>query len=283
MKQWLIIFWFLSFLPVVLQAQKPQFSNDQLLTGKEMSQVLQDRGSPQLGLDFEQLWTGKFTVEQKKKLTDAFVSMVQKGYKVDPYFQKMVAIINKAAGHDELSAAVFNNFITTLTKSVELSNPKELSAFMKMTDLVLEKRSFFSSSYNSLQIEGGTLDFEYAEPAQVEIMEEPVAQSDEEQPAEEENDWFDDWDSDEEEWDTDWEEDSEINTEEATALILSEEEPQMPIQGPVVRITMGNLVFVTRNDSVSLKGASGSYYASIKHICRPRWPLRLGLGKPRPQ
>ena len=253
----------MSLLPLFLQAQKPQFSNDQLLTGKEMSQVLQDRGTPQLGLDFEQLWTAKFTVEQKKKLTDAFVLMVQKGYKVDPHFQKMVALINKAAGHDELSSAVFDNFITTLTKSVELSKPKELTTFMQVTDLVLEKRSLYSSSYNSLQIEGGTLDFEYAEPAQVEIVEEPIPQTEEEQSTEEENDWFDDWDSDEEDWDTNWEEDNETTAEKNKALILSEEEPQIPLQGPVVRVDMGNLVFVTRNDSVSLKGTSGAIIPAL--------------------
>ena len=261
MKRGFILFVFVSFLPVLLQAQKPQFSNDQLLMGKEISQLLQDRGSPQLGLDFEQLWTNKLTVEQKKKLTAAFAAMVQKGYKVDPHFEKMVGLINKAAGHNELSTSSFDNFITTLSKSIELSKPQEVMAFLKTSDLVLEKRALFASSYNTLQIEGGTVDFEFAEPANVEVVEEPVAEVQQEETTEESNDWFDDWDSDEEDWDTNWEEE-EPSAEEAKALILSAEEPQMPLEGPVVRVNMGNLFFVTKNDSVALKGTSGAIMPS---------------------
>ena len=263
MNRTYIIFWVLFLFPVLLFAQRPQFSNDQLLTGQEMSKILQDRGTPQLGIDFEQLWSSKLSVEQKKKLTESFVLMTQKGYKVDPHFQRMVSLINKAAGHNLLSSQTFDNLVTTLNKSVELSKPVEVMDFIKVADQVLEKQALFSSSYNTLQVASGTIDFEYAEQAQIEVVVEQPQEEQQKEEEQEESDWFSDWDEDEnEDWDTGWEEEDQTSAKEAKALILSAEEPQIPVQGPVVRINMGNLVIVTKNDSVALNGTSGALMPS---------------------
>lgn len=257
-----LIFWVLLFLSFTLKAQKSQLSDDPLVFGQEMSQLLQDRGTPQLGLDFEQIWNSKLSTDHKKKLTQSFLLMSEKGFKLDPHFQRIVGLIVKAADHQDMTADVFTNFISTLHSAVERQENKEILGFLEATDLVLEKRTLYYTSYNSLLIEGGTIDFEFSETGSVALVnEELIAVELEEvqQSEEEENDWFNDWESEDQEWDTNWEEEKEISATEAKALIISAEEPQMPLEGAVIKVTMANLVFVTKNDSVSLKNTSGGF------------------------
>ena len=161
MKSRYQIFWVFLFLSFTLKAQKSELSNDPLVFGQEMSQLLQDRGTPQLGLDFEQVWNSKLSSDHKKKLTQSFLLMSEKGFKLDPHLQRTVSLIVKASDHQDLNATVFNNFVSTLHSAVEQLKNKEILAFLETTDLILEKRTFYYSSYNSLLLEGGTIDFEF--------------------------------------------------------------------------------------------------------------------------
>ena len=72
--------------------------------------------------------------------------MTQKGYKVDPHFQKIVTLINMAAGHNDLGSQAFDNLISTLSKSVELSSPKQVVSFIQASTQVLEKQLLYYSS-----------------------------------------------------------------------------------------------------------------------------------------
>ena len=47
------------FLPLFLKAQKLQVNQDPLLFGQDLATQFQERGMPQLGMDFEQTWKGK--------------------------------------------------------------------------------------------------------------------------------------------------------------------------------------------------------------------------------
>jgi hypothetical protein len=260
MKRRYFIIWVFLFLPFMLKAQKPQFSDDPLLFGQSMAQLLQDRGTPQLGLDFGQVWKSSLSAEQKIKLTNAFLLMSQKGFKLDPHFRQIVSLIVKASDHKDLSNQAFDNFISTLHTAVEQQKNKEILAFVETTNLVLEKQVLYYSSYNSLRVEGGTIDFLFAETSPVDaVEEEPISEEEDAKDLpEDDNDWFSDWENEEEEWNTNWEGKPEPSAEEAKALILSAEEPQMPLSGAVIKVSMGNLVFVTRNDSVALKNTSGA-------------------------
>lgn len=258
MKRRHFIFWALLFLPIILKAQKPQFSDDPLVFGQEMVQLLEDRGTPQLGLDFGQVWNSKLSVEQKKILTSTFMLMSQKGFKLDPHFQRTVRLIIKASDHKDLSKAAFDNFISTLHLAVEQQKNKEILAFVETTDLLLEKQVLYYSSYNSLKVEGGTIDFEFAETSSTSAVGEERLPDEEEalDSTEDDNDWFGDSESDDE-WDPDWTEESASSAEEAKALILAAEEPQIPMEGAVIKLNMVSLVFVTRNDSVTFRNTTG--------------------------
>ena len=260
MRSRLLLFWVLLFLPVFLKAQKLQFSNDPLLFGKEFAAELQNRGTPQLGIDFETAWNSRISPGQKKKLVETFPAMQEKGFKLDPHLQRMAGLIVVAADHHDISSEAFDNFISTLHSAARFQNNKGILAFLETTGLLLEKRALFSSNYNSLIVDGGTIDFEYFEILSIDPLEDEVSPPEEttepEETSEQEDDWVSDWESEEEDWDTNWE-DPEPSAAEAKALILSAEEPQIPLEGAVIKVNMGNLTFVTRNDSVSLQGTSG--------------------------
>ena len=259
MKRRYLIFWVLLFLPFALKAQKPQFTDDPLLFGQELAQMLQDGGNPQLGLDFDQVWKNKLSVTQKKEIIESFRTMSDKGFKMKPHFQKTIGLIIKASDHPDLSSSAFENLVSTLHSAVIHQQNKEVVAFIETTDLVLEKRTLYYSGYSSLLVEGGTIDFEFGESSNLssveEVMEPEETEAVQDEP-EEESDWFDDWDSDDQDWDADMEENA-SSEEEAKALILSAEEPQLPLEGAVIKVDMGTLVFVTKNDSASLKNTSG--------------------------
>ncbi|GJM29311.1 MAG: hypothetical protein DHS20C17_19460 [Cyclobacteriaceae bacterium] len=254
-----LLFWVLIFLPFFLKAQKPQFPEDPILFGQQMSQLLKDSGTPQLGLDFETGWNGKFTQQQKNKLINIFQLMNENGFKLNPHMQNTVRIIFKAANHSDVSTQAFDNFISTLQTAVQQLKTGQVMAFLETSDLVLEKRSLFYSSYNSLTVSGGTIDFEYGASSEVATVEAALPEETPDQPeeVEEDTEWFSDWEAEDQEWDADWEEDTDASAAEAKAIILTAEEPQMPLTGPVIRVNSANLIFVTRNDSVSLKGTSG--------------------------
>ncbi len=262
MKRCYFILWALLIVPFILKAQKPEFSDDPLVFGQEMAQLLQDHGTPQLGLDFEQVWNNLLSVDQKTMLTSTFLQMSQKGFKPDPHLKQTVTLIVKASDHNDISKEAFGNFLSTLHSAVEQQKNSEILAFIETTDLMLEKRMLYSSSYNSLLVEGGTIDFEFAGPSSLQepVIEEPLPREEiieEEKPGEDDN-WFGDWESDDQDLDTNWDEEASASPEEASAYILNAEEPQFPLTGAVIKVSMGNLVFITKNDSVALKNTSGS-------------------------
>jgi len=257
-----LLFGLMIFLPFLLKAQKPQFPEDPILFGQEMAQLLQNHGTPQLGLDFEAGWSSKFTQPQKNKLIKTFRSMNEKGYKIKPQIQSVVTTLLKASSANGLSAQAFDNFVTTLDAAVERQSMSQILKFLQTTDLILDQQALFYSSYNSLVVSSGTIDFEFAGGEADELIEEettePEVQEEQETEAAD-DDSFSDWDSeDNEDWDTDWENDKEPSAEESRALILAAEEPQMPLTGAVIKVSAANLTFLTRNDSVSLKGTSGA-------------------------
>ena len=143
MKRRHFIFWVLLFLPIILKAQKPQFSDDPLVFGQEMVQLLEDRGTPQLGLDFGQVWNSKLSVEQKKILTSTFMLMSQKGFKLDPHFQRTVRLIIKASDHKDLSKAAFDNFISTLHLAVEQQKKQRNTGICRNYRPAAGKNRFF--------------------------------------------------------------------------------------------------------------------------------------------
>ena len=273
------MFGLLLFSTLVLKAQKSQFPEDPILFGQEMAQLLKDKGTPQLGLDFESGWKGKFTQPQKNTLIQTFQAMNEKGFKLNPHMQTTVRIILKAANHSDISSQAFDNFITTLGATVDQQKNNQVMTFLETTDLVLEQRALFYSSYNSLIVSSGVFDFSFEGAASEEIIEEePIPEvSPEQEESSDEDDWFDDWDSEkEEDWDTNWEEESTTDAEETQALILAAEEPQMPLQGPVIKVSSANLTFLTRNDSVSLKGTNGALMTTNRTFVGKGGRFRLG-------
>ncbi len=259
------LIWVILFMPLFLKAQKLQFNQDPLLFGQDLAAVFQERGMPQLGMDFEQTWKGDIPIEQKKQLIASYTLLREKGFKLDPHFQLLTQLIVTASGHADVNNQVFNNFVATLHAAAQYQQNRAILAFLESTRLLLDQRALFASNYNTLLIDGGSIDFEYVDESAA-VQEEPAEEPQEpvKEQVEEENDWFSDWDGEEEDWNTDWEEDSETTAEEAKALILSAEEPQMPLTGSVIKVSMTNLTFVTRNDSVSLKGTSGGLMPASK-------------------
>jgi hypothetical protein len=190
----ILLFWALFFLPVILKAQKLQFNPDPLMFGKEFAAELQNRGMPQLGSDFETSWNSKISVEQKKKLAEIFPVIQDKGLKLDPHLQRLAGLIVAAADHSDISSQAFDNFVSTLHSAARFQSNKDILAFLETTVLLLDKRAFFSSNYNSLIIDGGTIDFEYSELSSNDPLEGEVIEEEEtaglEEPAEQEDDWF---------------------------------------------------------------------------------------------
>ena len=246
-------------LPGLVQAQNYRLSDDPDNFIKELTDLLMEgnQGQPtSLTNDFESLWNNKFSSQQRTQIMNTAQFLAEK--KVKPIsFERMVRVINEAY-QSQLGDAIAGNLMQTMQQSTQQQSPKELLAFIQSASLVMKQKALFKSSYNSLYLEGGTIDFAY-ESATVQVAEPEEESEPEPEPEEESDDWYDDWDNDSDNWDTNWEEvDEKESTSSSLAAVISEDEPQPAIQGAVIKLNGVDLIFVTKNDSAVLKTTSGS-------------------------
>ena len=264
MKLRYLLLWLLIF-PGLIQAQNYRLSDKPQEFIMELSSLLSESNDTQPNPvinDFEQLWNNKFTDQHRQQIitTGQFMaaSRVKRGN-----FERMVRLLTEASTNSEVDGAVFNNLLRTMEQTAKGQNVKDLLTFMGAARTVLNSHSLFNTSYNSLHIGGGKIDFDYAAGVAV-VEDEPVAEQEPTQEVEQQDDqWFDDWDSDSDDWDTNWEANEEVqNTD--VAAVISEDEPQPPVQGPVIELTDVDLIFVTKNDSAILQNTSGSVMPNSK-------------------
>ncbi len=260
MHRYYLIIIFLG-LSLSLNGQNYQLSEDPEQFPKDLVNLVGSKGDGVIDSTyafFGQTWQ-KLSSSQQSTLIKTATSMAQSKVK-KPTFQRLVRVINKAQSSNEISS--FDQFLNTLQASAQNNDFRSLGNLLNVVDTYLTHGALFKSSYNSLYAKDAQLNFEYANnSAPPPVEEEEPEPEPEPQEDSSEDDWYADWESDsDDDWDTSWDEEPQ-EEETDVAAVISQDEPQPPLQGALVTFTDADLVFITRNDSATLVGAKGSLMA----------------------
>jgi len=233
--------------------------------------------------NFDSIWVS-IPGEHQKQIISIGRKMLNKKYPATPHFLNFFTTITNGYIQDKLSGSVWRNFYNVLDKSVEQNQPKEVNTFLTIALNLFNQQYLYASNFNSLQLNGGSFDFEYIESALPEANEQlPEANENEKQTG-----TFDDWDTNDN-WNNDgWGNDNntanddgknssntdgwgnkEDNTEAQSASdvfaqseqalyeALTQTKPQPIVEGPVLHLKNVNFIFTTTYDSVGIKNTSG--------------------------
>ncbi|MEM8566697.1 MAG: hypothetical protein AAGF85_09560 [Bacteroidota bacterium] len=249
------------FVQVAAYGQSGRISSDSLknrLSDLRSEQTLVIRDDflfiwPRLGKDFQD------------KIMRNVATIMNKRYNTKTVLDRYFNSIASAKDIEMVDNKMLTAYLNVAEKMIENHDQQELSTFLKAAIQFFERKALYFSSANKLYVANNTYRFEYVEevPAE-EFMEEPPKET-----ADEEEEWFDEWDEEEpdEDWDTEWEEDEyyeeepELSDEELlTQAIVATGGSNLPVvSGPVIQFESVDLNFVTGYDSVFVRNTSGSF------------------------
>jgi hypothetical protein len=301
--QYLILLSFL-FLPLVSQAQLYKLSDDPDAFIVDFQVMLKESGVKEaiaMGKDFQALWlSDRFSQEQKVLMMEVAHLMLEKRFKVNPFFDNYISAIVYAVNLAEISPTELVNYLSVTKKVIQYYDTKAIQNYFHVTRQFFQRDALYYITFNRLYHKGGTYTFEFIETDEYRFIPD---YSDEEPEQEEslddwgslpaddgwgngwdtpvngangngskENGWGNDswgndgWDNDP--WASDsWNDfDSDQSSKSSSSDFLSNlvDLPQPEPEGAIIKFENTDLIFKTSYDSVTLFQTSGTFMIKSK-------------------
>lgn len=234
--------------------------------------------------NFDSLWNGDISGEHQQKIIEIARLMLNKNHSGYPNFFNFFSTLTYAYIQGEMSTPVWNNFYSTLLKSVESYKQDEFNHTLLTLKSFFQDHYLYKANFNSLHAEVNNYDFEFIEDEIPEAESLPSNDSEEQQGT-----GFDDWDndsnwdsgnenddSDQDSWDTGgWDTNDSQETQEANENwgsaeevfesaedvlygALTEPAPQPIVEGAVMTFKNVTFTVTTSYDSTQIQNTSGS-------------------------
>lgn len=241
--------------------------------------------------DFSSVWSN-LSEANRKKIIKISQEMSKRHLRPSTNFTDFFASIAYGSLKRNLSSSDIDSLLYVVEKVLENWDSKAGNHFFATTALFLENAQFYASSYNQLDVTGGTIKFKYIEAvpetSPIDIYDQALQQTGNEESQQQAeatdgwgdpNDHFDDWDNQdqvEDSWNGSWDSGSGWETSEQTETTAPAPEtpvqsstsnlfdvgytapPQPPVEGAVLEIEGTTLTMITDHDSASIKNTSGS-------------------------
>lgn len=194
---------------------------------------------------------GAFSNVQQKKVVEVSQKMVKsKKLRTNPHFRDFYLTMSAMQGKG-MGGAQLDTFLIITDQFIETMQGAQMEVFFKTTRLITQENILYTSSYNTLRVEGGSFAF-HIQDKKSNFIEEPTPSDTATK------DHFEDWDNfdqNEETWGT--LEDAPPTTNEQ-ALGVGYEPPVQPIvDGPVIVLKGVTLIITTPVDTAQIKNTSG--------------------------
>ncbi|MEA5426408.1 hypothetical protein [Arcicella lustrica] len=206
----------------------------------DVKNVLAASGNPQanaIAQNFDQNWNaGKIAETQKASLAKVASFMLKKGYK-SPQFIPFFDAINLGLNSGVLTLSSFDNYLSTLQKSVETGDVKTTTRFIDLCRLFFKNNSLYFTNFNRLYAFNGAVNFKFNEQ-KTEIFKPEKTNTPTSATETPKKAAWDEWDAP-------------LPSNNNTATAPQAEEPivQFLNAGPSIEFNNINLAIVTANDS----------------------------------
>lgn len=216
-----------------------------------MMAVTKDQASIDAGSALASSW-GSFSASQQKAIVTLSQKLVKsKKLRTNPHFKDLYITLTAMQGRG-MGGGQLDTFLIITDQFIETLAGAQMGEFFKTTRLITQENLFFSSTYSTLKLEGGSFAFRL-QGKKPEIVEEiPV-----EDTVQVEN-RFEDWDNFDQNEDT-WGTEEVVAPSNDQLLDNGYNPPAQPnLEGPVIVFNGGTLVITTAVDTVQIKNTSGA-------------------------
>ncbi|HTJ52152.1 MAG TPA: hypothetical protein VL443_21975, partial [Cyclobacteriaceae bacterium] len=253
MKQVFLYFLFFGFFSVALAQKQDDKSSltpihfpDSVRIGLEKTHKLD---ASVIAQSFFTAWW-KLDLEQQKIIQRQTILMKKKGYKLYPHLFHYYAAISNAYSIEHADPSKITNFLNVSQKVIEHSDPTKGSRFFETCQSFFQFHALHYEKSFRLYVRDDSYQFDYIEAAP------PVSWDDTTKTETQTDSWNDPANQNP----TASLDDQPIDTTQQEVM-PSWMTPAPPpyIEGPVLKFDVATLVFVTKYDSVFLKGTKGSY------------------------
>ena len=257
MKNWILIFGlFVSTLGVYAQGQAvagmpTRLSEDPSAFIQELGEMLRKAKMSEIdktATEFEEMWNGgKMTAEQKQATIVLCNTMLQKKYKTNPHFEKVLDLLIMAGTKRNLEPQPMLKLIETTRKVMGNYEANPAFAYVANLFLYFKYNMLFTNGFYKLKVtRPGKLNFDWVGP---DIAADTAAQQ---QDAQVSGTAFNDWEK---------ETAPVVNDDVANVNPQYVEVPvDLPeIKGPVIVFEQVSLKFETGFDSASIRKTNGTY------------------------
>ncbi|MFN6943484.1 MAG: hypothetical protein ACK4ND_00945, partial [Cytophagaceae bacterium] len=220
--------------------------------------------------DFLNSWNSLNSSNQAAVI-DISKMMAKKRLRASPHFNDFMSAIHGALAQG-MSATDVDTFLIVTKKVLENLDNKQINIYFTTIRTLLSERKLYSSTYNTLSVDGGTFRFKYIEAApeynpydnyggsDTQEEEDPWAEIEEKSMVDRQQDFFSDWDVNyEDEWGSVWEDEPAPAEDFNIYDVGYAAAPQPAIDGPVIEFENISFRFQSGVDSVSLSQTSGSF------------------------
>ena len=253
----------------IINAQKKVLPDDPAIFGDSVSTILNNTKAPsamETGDNFALIWSG-LGLDQQQKVIAQMKLLEDKKLKLRPTQETYCAVLVNAIQVEAADNQKIIDYLNTAGRVIDTYNNEEIIKFLRFSSSLFANRALFFAKSNKLFVGDADYYFEFVEPP---LIEEVV-----EEPAPDEDEWFDDLDQepDDDDWDTEWDDNYDDDTyyeeeyeeqtpydEDQAMLEAVRGASTLPIvEGAVVRFEKVSLNFVTPYDSVFLQNTGGDY------------------------
>lgn len=232
--------------------------------------------------DFRSVWERDLTKDQKDQIIRIAKTMKDRSLQVRPFFEYFFSYITYSIKQASISNKNLNEILTINEDAAKSGNLKEYHKFLLTLNLFFAREYIYYTRFNYVKAIGGSYQFETVDIAggsvfQLDTSSYATDDTNDDSWANDTTAWYDtdtSWADDDSSWDDNsWDDNTETDPyaekypfreivapagRDFVAELIAKFQPPT-VSGPVMKLTDTDILMVTKYDSITIKGTSGTY------------------------